>query len=380
VTPIKDYLESVAELAPLVDAEAARADREGRLSDAVVEAFHRAGLCRMLLPEADGGGGLRLGDTFRVVEAMARVDGAAGWNLAIAANTLGMVASMPDPASRARVLGDERALVAGSVNPATLRAQVVEGGVVVDGRMTFASGSPHATWLAAMAFVDDGPPFVPIVALFGTEQAEMVGCWDVSGMRATGSNDWVVRNVFVPDGQWFRLASIGSPERDVMARLPLPSLLGPSLAFVAIGIAHHAVDLLVKIAGSTAPLGSQHPLRERADVQIAVAEATGLADAGRAHVEASWHALETLLLAGGSPAPADLARLRLSVVTTTRLAADATDHVQRVAGSSALYEERGIARCWRDAHAVTQHAMVSHRHLDKVGRVLLGLEPGPGPI
>ena len=374
---IKAYLDSVAELAPLVAASADRADRDRCLAREVVDALHRTGLFRMLLAEADGGGGLRLGDTFPVVEAMAHVDGAAGWNLAVGINTLGVLSSIPDPTARARLLGDRRMLVAGSFNPTCLHARIVERGVVVDGRMTFASGSPHATLLAALAVVDDG---LPLIALFPTDAAELVDSWDACGMRATGSHDWIVREVHVPDAHWFRATTVGSPESDVMARLPLFTLLGPSLAFVALGVARHACDLLVAVATSTTPFAAQQPLCDRADVQIALAQASGLIDAGRAHLTATWHDLETALLSGRLPDPSDFARLRLASVMSTQLAADATDHVQRAAGSSSVYEGPGIARCWRDVHAVTQHAMVSHRHLDRIGRVFLGLPPGPGPI
>ena len=374
---IKTYLESVAELAGLIATHADAADRTGRLADVVVASIHDHGLLRVLLPADDDGGGLRLGDSFPIVEAMARIDGAAGWNLAVGINSLAIVAANAPEPVRSEVLGAEGALVAGGINPRGLRALVADGAVVLDGRVPFASGSPHATWLAALALLDDGPP---IVALVPPAEAEPIDSWDVAGMRGTGSHDWLLRDVVVPDGRWFRATTIGSPEHDVMARLPLLSALGPSLAFVALGVARHAVDLLVEIAAHTAAATDERPLCERPDVQLAVATATGMIEAGRAHLTATWRELETLLLAGGAPAPSEIARLRLASVTATRLAADATDDVQRVAGSSALYECRGIARCWRDVHAVTQHAMVSHRHLERVGRILLGMPAGPGPI
>ena len=373
---VKAYLDSVSELSALVAAHADRADRAGRLTDEVVGAIHRAGLYRMLIPEDRGGGGLRLTDTFPVVEAMARVDGATGWNLAIGANALGMAATIPDAEFRGHVLA-EGSLVVGGLNPRELHARSVEGGVVVDGRMSFASGSPHATWLAALVIVDDGPPLVTMVP---TDAAEPVDTWDVCGLRGTGSHDWILREVFVPAAHTFRVTTIGTPERDVMALLPFTSLLGPSLAFVALGVARHAIDALIDIAAAKSPFGSDALLRDRADTQIAVAAATGLVQAGRSLVIRSWQELESSLLAGEAPSTDDLARLRLASVTATRFAADATDDVQRAAGSSAVYERPAIARCWRDAHTVTQHAMVSQRHLDRVGRVLLGLPAGAGPI
>jgi alkylation response protein AidB-like acyl-CoA dehydrogenase len=81
-----------------------------------------------------------------------------------------------------------------------------------------------------------------------------------------------------------------------------------------------------------------------------------------------------------SLAPDDLAGLRLAYVTAAEQAAAATDLVYRAAGSSAIFERGGIERCWRDVHAVTQHFAVSPRHLERIGRITLGLDPGPGPI
>jgi alkylation response protein AidB-like acyl-CoA dehydrogenase len=74
----------------------------------------------------------------------------------------------------------------------------------------------------------------------------------------------------------------------------------------------------------------------------------------------------------------DQALLRLSYVTAVEHAASATDLVRRTAGSAGIYESDRIERCWRDAHVVPAHAMVSPRAYERVGKVLLGLDPGIG--
>ena len=122
------------------------------------------------------------------------------------------------------------------------------------------------------------------------------------------------------------------------------------------------------------------PLAERPDVQIDVARAHGLIEAGAAFLRDAWAAAEAKLAAGHPLDNDDQAMLRLSYVTGAEYAAHATDIIARAAGSSGLYERDGIERCWRDANAVTKHVTVSPRFYDRVGRILLGLKPAPGPI
>ena len=54
--------------------------------------------------------------------------------------------------------------------------------------------------------------------------------------------------------------------------------------------------------------------------------------------------------------------------------------VRNAAGMNAISLGSPLERCWRDAHAVTQHIAISPSHLERLGRITLGLDPGPGPI
>jgi len=54
--------------------------------------------------------------------------------------------------------------------------------------------------------------------------------------------------------------------------------------------------------------------------------------------------------------------------------------VRNAAGMNAIALGSPLERCWRDAHAVTQHIAISPSHLERLGRITLGLDPGPGPI
>ena len=376
-------LQRVADLADVIRNDAPEADRNRRLGDATVAAICDSGVTRMMVPPALGGGGISWADGFGVVEAIARLDGATGWNASIWAGTATLCVTLAGDDARDEVLGDPSALCSASLNWMSIQARRVDGGYRFDGRATFLSGSSHAQWLSLGGWLigEDGKP------VFGASGPEVIrgvlpmssipieDTWHVAGLRATASNDAVLDGVFIPD------AFISDPHRaadlvpDGATHIPIQSRFGAPFAFVGLGIARGAIDALRDVAGERVALATASPMRERVDVQIDVARAQALVEAGEAFLVRTWERATT------TPerlTVEDLAMLRLSYVTAADHAAQATELVRRCAGSSAVYEAERIERCWRDAHVVPAHVMVSPRGYERVGRVLLGLEPLPG--
>ena len=65
----------------------------------------------------------------------------------------------------------------------------------------------------------------------------------------------------------------------------------------------------------------------------------------------------------------------MACVNSGASAAEAVDIVYKLMGSSSIFEQHPIERCFRDVHAATQHMAVSWKRLEVAGRVLLGQEP-----
>src|SRR5690348_7865761 len=74
-------LEEVERIRPIIREYAPGAEANRRLSDAVYDAMFQAGLFAMQAPNAYGGLELHPVQTMRVLEAVARIDSAAAWNL-----------------------------------------------------------------------------------------------------------------------------------------------------------------------------------------------------------------------------------------------------------------------------------------------------------
>jgi alkylation response protein AidB-like acyl-CoA dehydrogenase len=115
-------------------------------------------------------------------------------------------------------------------------------------------------------------------------------------------------------------------------------------------------------------------------VQIDVARAAGLLDGARAHVRLVCSEVFEGVRSGSAPAVADLARLRLAYVTATEQLLRGIDLVRGASGMNAIQTGSPLERCWRDLHAVSQHFALSSAHFERIGKVRLGLDPGPGPI
>jgi indole-3-acetate monooxygenase len=379
----RPYFEKVQKLAPIIREHADRAEREAQMPREVVDAFHDAGLLRILLPRQMGGAELTIPDTLRITEEVARIDASAGWNLAICAGgpLFGYNLSR---AAFETIYGDPRGVSAGSLNPATTQVIAVEGGWRFTGRATYASASAHATWLMAAGIVmRDGAPQIvdgaPVLraGLFPIKHAKILNTWMTAGMRGTGSNDCVFENVFVPDEFTFDWLNAKSTwQRGPLGNIPLQLQFVGGLVSVVLGAARHALDTLNEIAQAKVPAASRATLRERSIAQIQFAQAEGLLRAARAYFYNCNAEIWRKGAAGESFSIKDRAHGRLAVVTAAKLAVQAVDLVADAAGMNSAQTSCAIERCWRDVHTATQHVLMNTARFEVVGRVLFGLDPG----
>ncbi len=380
---IAQCLERARLLGPLIAEHAAESERNSQLARPVVDAFHEAGLFRVMLPATMGGAELTMTELLQLTEEIARFDGATGWNFAIASGGP-VIAAFTSRAAFENIFADPRALIAGSFSPMGNFTVACEGGFRFSGKSTYSSGSAQATWLTASAieFVDGAPQLVNGIpriraGIMPIGKARILDTWTVSGLRGTGSNDVEFNDVFVPTEYTFDFPNpVSTWQKGPAAKIPLMVQLGGSLAAVSLGIARHAIGALKEIAASKVPLGTMASLRDRPLAQLQLGEAEGTRRAARAYLYSNtdeiWHQGER-----GEPFDPDaLVSARLASVTAAKLAARAVDLVYDAAGITSLNTTQPIERCWRDVHAVTQHVTLNTARYEVAGRVLFGLPPG----
>src|SRR5687767_3700995 len=183
-------------------------EREQRLPKALVEQFHTAGLYSLVIPRDLGGLQADPLTYLRVVELLAEGAGSVGWNLAN--NGIGQLITLglPDEGVHEIYAHGADTVIAGTAVPGGGQAVPVAGGYRVSGRWSFGSGCQESAWMLGSFQILDGdqprrsPDGTSVYwrGVFPRAEAQVVeGSWDVSGLRGTGSFDWTVEDVFLPE-------------------------------------------------------------------------------------------------------------------------------------------------------------------------------------
>jgi alkylation response protein AidB-like acyl-CoA dehydrogenase len=111
-------------------------------------------------------------------------------------------------------------------------------------------------------------------------------------------------------------------------------------------------------------------LRDHATVPDRLARAEAGLLGARAFLHAAGAETWADAVEGRPSTPRCLAALQLAAVHAVRSAAEATTTAYECAGMSVLFHASALGRCWRDAHAITQHVMVSSLSYAEAGVAL----------
>jgi alkylation response protein AidB-like acyl-CoA dehydrogenase len=285
----------------------------------------------------------------------------------------------------------EPSIIAGTAVQGGGQAVPVAGGYRVNGRWTFGSGCREASWmLGSFQILDDGEPrrrddggSLYWRGVFPKSETTIVdGSWDVAGLRGTGSFDWTVQDVFLPERR--TTPHVGVPLDNQWDRWPgltyaLPSVcwVGPHHSSVITGIARAGIDALIALAADKTPRGRTFRLNDSPQVQESVGRADAILNAGRVYRSAMIAELWNAIAAGEETTLEQRARCRLASTYAADSAREAMDLVYRHGGSTSFKRESRLAECWRDLHVVGQTVTVGPEWYPIGGRVYLGMDPGP---
>lgn len=360
-------LDGALALQPLLRERRREIDDRRALTPDVVDALVELGAYRWLVPSSVGGLELDPETFVEGLELLAMGDGATGW-IAMVGATTGLAAGYLD-ASIARALFPTSITTCGVFAPMG-RGERDGDSYRVSGRWAFGSGCQHAA-MALVGFVVDeggGPMlkqgFVPRASL------EILDTWDTSGLRGTGSHDFVIAGATIPVEHTVALTTDRPTATGTLYRFPLFGVLALGVSAVATGIARRVLDDARALLKEKRPQGAKRSLADRETVQRDLARADLELRAARALVRET---ITALARREGVLGVDDRALLRASATHATECAARSVDVVQRALGATSIYETHGFARAFRDVHVATQHAMVGEPTWLAYGRTLLGL-------
>ena len=374
---MQKLLRSLEELAPLFRATAADADRLARLPREVSSALVQHELFRLWIPRGAAGLELSLPEALQVYEAASRIDGSVGWAVMIGAGG-GLFAAYLGAAAAQAIYSDPRAVIAGSGAPDGC-AERVAGGYRATGRWRYASGADYATTFTANcrivehgaeALGADGAPLTRALA-FDASQVKVVRAWDTSGMRGTGSDDFAVHEVFVPEERSFSVFTDSPREPGPLYRLPFGVLTEFPVTAVALGIARHALEAFETLARRKKSYGSGRTMAHDPFVQTRFAEGCATWQLVKAGLDSSAARAWQVALADRALSANELADITASCALSVARLRTAVGELMAVSGMTGIQVGEESARAWRDLQTVAAHGSVSPRHLTVAGATLL---------
>ncbi len=317
----------------------------------------------------------------KVIETLSIGDASAGWISFIGATTLTSLALLPKEAAQ-EVYPDPSTLITGVFAP-TGTADKVDGGFVINGRWQWGSGSQNAEWIMGGCMLkENGEPMLggggqplSFMTLMPKDKVEFMDTWHTSGLCGTGSLDYQVKDLFVPEEHM-----AGFLKRDRVAVTPLYSFpnftfLALGIGAVCLGIARSSIDELVELAISKKRVGARNTVAEQQTAQIKLAQAEADLRSARLFfydtISQAWETAQK-----GDAVPVELRRdMRLAttnaVVKSVAIAGDMYD----LGGGSSVYKTSRLQRNFRDVNVAKSHIMVSQQTLEIIGALFFGLEP-----
>ena len=382
---LEGLLKEVEGIRSVLEDHSEVAEAERRLPDAVYDAMLDARLFRTLAPKAFGGLELHPVEHCRVIEAVARIDSAAAWNLNQTTVVAGLVPCLEKQGGEEVYAKGPDVIFPGGFFPPGPSVRV-EGGWRVTCRTAFASGCHRAEWfMVPVLEVDDevskfdprteDPPVIG--AFVPRDEIDLIDTWHTGGMRGTFSADVSADDVFVPDHRmaFFEAAHVRRPEFSgpLFGLWPWTGAHGETA--VSLGVARAAIDKLIGLVTRKTPSYGRTQLRDREMAQHHAAQATALVDASRAYLDASISEAYAEVERDGHYCEATKIRCQLAACFGVEACAQAVDLVHQASGSTAIRIEHGIERHHRDIHVLTQHAYKSTSRYEDVGKMLFGLPP-----
>lgn len=370
-------------LIPLLQSAASRIDDIRALPADVLDAMFDAGLFKLLLPRAYGGYELKPTDYIQCVEAIAEGDASAAWCMNQGSGC-SMAAAYVAPEVAREVWGGRRDVLAWGQGPGA-KAVRTQGGWLVTGAWSFASGSRHATWLGAMcpSVEADGTPILhpngkpwERTLLFRRERARIDDVWQVMGLRGTGSNTYTITNLFVDDAHALtREHEAERRESGALYSFQAMQLYASGFASVALGVSRAMLDAFVVLAKAKSQAWSADAMRDNHAVQHILGHCDAAWKAARAGLhkvmDDVWHEVSRT----GELTLDQRIQIRQAATFAIHAARDLSHQIFHEAGSTAIFNQHPFERGLRDVNSVSQQLQGRRTHLETVGLYMLGGEP-----
>ena len=225
-------------------------------------------------------------------------------------------------------------------------AQIVDGGFLLTGKKSFATGSPMLTHILVTAYVTEWGETAEFLVTSETTGITIEHTWDSMSMRASGSHTLVLERVFVPEVHMMDRFTKGKRSKRSgdgggwLLHIPATYL----------GIATRASEYAIAFAKSHQPASLGQPIATLVQVRERIGKMEALRATARNllySVAARYDAVEQIS-AQRMTMRSDFAMVKY---VATNAAVEIVDLAMRIVGGTSILEHTPLERCYRDVRA-----------------------------
>lgn len=356
-------LDAARALVPQVIATRDEASRRADVLPETIAAMQAAGLLRAFQPARWGGMELDPRHVFALQNVFAEHCLSTAWVFGVLSVQSFMLGRM-DPLAQADVWGDDPdTLVSSSFAPVG-KVTPVDGGYRISGRFTFSSGSSHAGWAVVGGMVppDEARP-APQMRLFLVPMSDyrIDRVWDTFGLRATGSNDVVIDDAFVPAYRTYApdAGLLPLPATSGLAelyRLPWLYVFASSISSLAIGAARGALAAFTESTRDRQGAFGSGASRDNPRFLSVIGRTKVEIDTVERQFHDNYDRLATAV-SRGETLPLDEALLyRAQLTGFMRRLVPLVDEMMLLLGGRGIQRDGPLTQLWLDMNAARAHA------------------------
>ncbi|MEC9365714.1 MAG: acyl-CoA dehydrogenase family protein [Chloroflexota bacterium] len=347
-------------------------EEQGHLAQATAEALLTAGLLGLKLPSELGGAEADPVTQMIVIAELAYIDTSAAWCTMVSATNVGSAgAFLPDKGIEQVFKKGKHPMIAGVGMPFGEARKIDEESFEITGKWPYGSGIKTSSWVTAGAKVNQDLNPIEIRAILRKDEVRIIENWDVSGLRGSGSNDFVVENVKIPN--YMTWAGDDSPKRGGnLYNIQRPAFVVFGHTGIALGTARRALKEITKFSQDKARRWpGQSTISSNAIFQSDIAQLDLKLRAMNALASQEFEEVWQYAQQGKKLSKKDQAKIRAVGSWVTKESLDIVTKSFQYAGGTALNRNNSLQQCFRDMYAAAQHFMVSGTHFESYGNEYL---------
>ncbi|MCV7279988.1 acyl-CoA dehydrogenase [Mycolicibacterium flavescens] len=359
------------------------AERLRQLPAATVEEFTASGITDLLVPARFGGRQAPFPEILDPVRRMAHGCASSAWTIGFFVLHNWMLALFGEQAQQEAFA--TRPFLAPAPLAPTGRGVPADGGIRLTGRWSWATGVMHGNWIMVGVLCgpqDDLSAIYPALALLSIEDAVIEDVWHTDGMRATGSNDVVITDVFVPEHRLVRVTDIytgnapGAGLHDTATyRWPMVPALALLAAMPALGSAERAVEIYSERLAGRVLAYEGVTQKDKPLAQARLGEADVRLRALRGLLADTVDEIETTVAAGDSVPRPVRAAARMAAAHIVYESRAVIGLLLEASGASAHFVDNPLQRLKRDVDVITGHVVFDYdTSRELAGALKLGMK------